>query len=145
MVQFAGSSSEIDNGLDLSRVAFELTERTLPARSQAVKKGLYELTGLGAAIHLDDFGAGQSSVATISAYDFDVTKIDRIFLNSREWDVASAKVLVAFLKSSGSKILVEGVEETEIASIFEKAGADYVQGFAFGKPMPEDEAISFVF
>lgn len=138
-------SKEIDNGLDLSRVAFELTERTLPARSQAVKKGLYELTGLGAAIHLDDFGAGQSSVETISAYDFDVIKIDRVFLNSRDWDVASAKVLVAFLKSSGSKILVEGVEETDIASIFEQAGADYVQGFAFGKPMPEDEAISFVF
>lgn len=138
-------TSAIDNGLDLSRVAFELTERTLPARSQAVKKGLYELTGLGAAIHLDDFGAGQSSVETISAYDFDVIKIDRVFLNSREWDVSSAKVLIEFLKSSGSKILVEGVEETAMATTFEQAGADYVQGFAFGKPMTEDEAIAFAF
>jgi len=138
-------SRQVDNGLDLSRIAFELTERTLPARSQAVKKGLYELTGLGAAIHLDDFGAGQSSVETISAYDFDVIKIDRVFLNSREWDISSANVLIEFLKSSGSKVLVEGVEETAMATIFEQAGADYVQGFAFGKPMTEDEAVAFAF
>jgi EAL domain-containing protein (putative c-di-GMP-specific phosphodiesterase class I) len=134
---------EIENGLDLSFVNFELTERTLPTKSLAVKKGLYELTGLGAQIHLDDFGAGQSSIETLSDYDFSVVKLDRVFVNNTDWTIETAKSLITYLHSKNTKILIEGVDDVELASLFADAGAELVQGFIFGKPMSFDDALEF--
>lgn len=134
----------VENGLKLDQVAFELTERTLPARSKAVKEGLYRLVGLGAKIHLDDFGAGQSSIETISAYDFDLIKLDRQFIISDTWTQEKAASLINYLKALGTQILVEGIEDEELAELFAKAGAHYVQGFAFAHPMPEVDALDYV-
>ena len=136
---------EIENGLDLSFVNFELTERTLPTKSLAVKKGLYELTGLGAQIHLDDFGAGQSSIETLSDYDFAVVKLDRIFVNNTDWTIETAKSLITYLHSKNTKILIEGIDDVELASLFSDAGAELVQGFVFGKPMSFDDALEFAY
>lgn len=134
----------VENGLRLKQVAFELTERTLPARSKAVKEGLYRLVGIGAKIHLDDFGAGQSSIETISSYDFDLIKLDRQFINSDKWTHEKAESLIKYLQTLGTEVLVEGIEDEELADLFAKAGAQYVQGFAFARPMTEMDALEYV-
>lgn len=134
----------VENGLKLNQVAFELTERTLPARSKAIKEGLYRLIGLGAKIHLDDFGAGQSSIETISAYDFDLIKLDRQFIISDTWTPEKAESLIKYLETLGTEILVEGIEDEELADLFAKAGAHYVQGFVFARPMSEADALEYV-
>jgi EAL domain-containing protein (putative c-di-GMP-specific phosphodiesterase class I)/RNase P protein component len=134
----------VENGLNLKQVGFELTERSLPARSKAIKEGLYRLIGLGAKIHLDDFGAGQSSIETISAYDFDLIKLDRQFINSDTWTHEKAEALIKYLKSLGTEVLAEGIEDEDLADLFAKAGAHYVQGFAFAQPMTEAEALEYI-
>lgn len=134
----------VENGLRLKQVAFELTERTLPARSKAVKEGLYRLVGIGAKIHLDDFGAGQSSIEMISFYDFDLIKLDRQFINSDNWTNEKAESLIKYLQTLGTEVLVEGIEDEELADLFAKAGAQYVQGFAFARPMTEMDALEYV-
>ncbi len=89
---------EIAAGLKLNLMAFELTERTLPVQSSEIESALRKLSGFGAEIHLDDFGAGQSSIETICNYDFELVKIDRALIGSTNWNVEKSQSLVDFLK-----------------------------------------------
>jgi EAL domain-containing protein (putative c-di-GMP-specific phosphodiesterase class I) len=45
-------------------------------------------------------------------------------------------------KDFGLKTVAEGVETEEQVKLLSLLGADYLQGFYFAKPMPEEETIS---
>ncbi len=132
---------EIEEGLKMNLIAFELTERTLPARSVEIESAIAKLNSLGTEIHLDDFGAGQSSVETISNYRFSMVKIDRSFIHSTKWDISKSTSLVNFLKSYTPSVLAEGIEDLETVDLFKAAGADLVQGFAFSRPLEKNAAL----
>jgi EAL domain-containing protein (putative c-di-GMP-specific phosphodiesterase class I) len=133
----------VEKGLKLDQVAFELTERTLPSNSRAIKEGLYRLIGLGAKIHLDDFGAGQSSIETISTYNFSLVKLDRQFILKDTWTKTKASSLVTYLRSLGTEVLIEGIEDEDLATVFANSGAKFVQGFVFARPMAEANALEY--
>jgi EAL domain-containing protein (putative c-di-GMP-specific phosphodiesterase class I) len=44
----------------------------------------------------------------------------------------------------GLKTVAEGVETAEEAKLLNLLGIDYIQGFFFAKPMPEEEALSLL-
>lgn len=136
--------SEINAGLRLDMVAIELTERTLPARSPEIERALSKLKSFGAKIYLDDFGAGQSSVETISNYQFSLVKIDRAFIYSPNWEKSKSFSLVNFLKSYTDLVLAEGIEDLETAEAFKLAGANLVQGYVFSRPLGKGSAIELL-
>ena len=51
---------------------------------------------------------------------------------------------VSFLKDYGLHILAEGVETVEQAEILVEKGVEYLQGFYYSRPIPEDEYIEFL-
>jgi EAL domain-containing protein (putative c-di-GMP-specific phosphodiesterase class I) len=130
----------VSAGLNLSQIAFELTERTLPSGSKAIRDSLSALRALGASIHLDDFGSGQSSIETISFYEFDIVKLDREFILGTQWSPEKASSLIAYLHNLNVKVLVEGIEEKSFGEFFAAAGAEFVQGYAYSKPMSLEKA-----
>jgi sensor c-di-GMP phosphodiesterase-like protein len=44
----------------------------------------------------------------------------------------------------GLKIVSEGVETEEQLETMKKLGVQYIQGYYFSKPLPEDEFVRFV-
>jgi EAL domain-containing protein (putative c-di-GMP-specific phosphodiesterase class I) len=48
------------------------------------------------------------------------------------------------IKSIGMEIVAEGVEDEQTAHWLIEQGCDYIQGFFYAKPMPENQYIEFL-
>jgi EAL domain-containing protein (putative c-di-GMP-specific phosphodiesterase class I) len=74
---------------------------------------------------------------------FDKIKIDRSFVLAMETDAASAKIVhsvIALAKNLGLPTIAEGIEQAATMEQVVQGGAEYGQGYYFGKAMPADEA-----
>jgi EAL domain-containing protein (putative c-di-GMP-specific phosphodiesterase class I) len=88
-------------------------------------------------VALDDFGVGYASLGYLSSIDFDVVKLDRLFMqglasNPRAQAVAAA--LIALGRALGMSVCAEGIETQEQLQFLRAAGCDTAQGFLFGRP-----------
>jgi EAL domain-containing protein (putative c-di-GMP-specific phosphodiesterase class I) len=84
---------------------------------------------------LDDFGVGYSNVGAVLNYPFDTIKFDRLFLKA-DSGTLSREMLIAIhdvVKRSGFKTVIEGVENNGLLPFVDKLGADYYQGWYFGR------------
>jgi EAL domain-containing protein (putative c-di-GMP-specific phosphodiesterase class I) len=130
------------NELEGSRLELEVTESLLLADSEAVIKELVGLKALGVTLAMDDFGTGYSSLAYLWRYPFDRIKLDRSFMGAFESDPAKVEAMlssvVALGRNMALKITAEGIETIEQAVFVARLGADRVQGFLFGRPMPSE-------
>ena len=54
-------------------------------------------------------------------------------------DCALITATVAMAHGLNLKVVAEGVETDEQLTFLKKVGCDYVQGYLFSKPVPEDE------
>ena len=54
------------------------------------------------------------------------------------------KNTVNMLHEMKKDILVEGVEEKRTLDRFLDIGCEYIQGYYFSKPLPEDDFIAFI-
>ena len=125
-----------------SRVVLEMTERVLIDDPLTAKSRLEDLHAIGVKLALDDFGAGQSSLAYLQQLPFDRIKIDRGFVAALDHSANAGVViqaLAAFGRALGLSVLIEGVETEEQRVLLRLAGCSEMQGFLFAKPAPRQE------
>lgn len=125
-------------GIAPHRLAIEVTEEHLVANGSLVE-GVERLRGLGCLIAIDDFGAGHSNFDRIWRIEPDIVKLDRsmIMKSAEDRNVRSIVTgMVSLLHQSGALVLIEGIETEKEALIAMDNGADFVQGFFFGRPAP---------
>ncbi len=98
------------------------------------------LRQLGCLCAIDDFGAGHSNLHRIFRLAPEIVKIDRsLFVN----DIPMKRLqtimpgLVEMIHDMGAICLFEGVEEKEQAILAISSNADLLQGYYFGRPLPE--------
>ncbi len=112
-------------------VMFEISERKEKEPLESIGYLVNELKYLGFGVALDDFGTEHSSFQKLNVIKPDIVKLDRFFLKGGKdmlpW-------LAEGLKSSGYKILLEGIETEEDAMYASKIQPDFVQGFYYGRP-----------
>ncbi|MGN0818110.1 MAG: EAL domain-containing protein, partial [Candidatus Coproplasma sp.] len=128
-------------------ISLEITE-TASAKSYGVlQTRLGELRSNGYTISLDDFGTGFSSVEFLINFPFDVVKLDKSLI----WAYMSTKKYepilqhyMPMLHGLGAKIVAEGVETAEMVTALKALDCDYLQGFYYSRPVPEDEFIEFL-
>ena len=75
-----------------------------------------DLRAAGAALAIDDFGAGFSSLSRLHKLDVDVVKLDRVLLGGIPDDATAASVLRAIIdlaRVCEVAIIAEGVETDE--------------------------------
>ena len=128
--------------LDPSRLRLEITESAYADNATQLLEAMDELQGLGFVMLMDDFGAGFSSLSMLRDVPVDMIKLDMRFLShgatlDRERGILSA--IVPMAKSLGLPVIAEGVETGEQAEFLKSIGCDYVQGFHFARPMPQDD------
>lgn len=134
-----------ENGIPFSCVPIELTE-SAAIYNDRVKTTTEQLTDAGCILHIDDFGAGYSSLISLNQFPFSTLKIDKSLID----DVCQSKgktlveQVITLSKLLDMKVVAEGVETKEQLDIIKDLQCDAVQGFYYAKPMPEDEFIEYV-
>jgi diguanylate cyclase (GGDEF)-like protein/PAS domain S-box-containing protein len=124
----------------------EITESAFNDNSGLIKQECKKIRDAGYQIWIDDFGSGYSSLNTIADYEFDVLKLDMVFLRSLDNNPKTADLMRFIIKGSrvlGIFPLSEGVETQEHFDFLKRAGCEKAQGYYFGKPMPMEESRAF--
>lgn len=131
-------------GMSPSSITIELTESGALEDSMQVHNVWNNLRQFGVTIALDDFGTGYSNLRNISDMTPNVVKLDRGFtvkaLKS-DFERTLMKSIIQLVHSLGLKICVEGVETEEELNYIRALGPDFIQGFFYGRPCPEEEFI----
>jgi diguanylate cyclase len=101
---------------------------------------LRQTKALGISIAMDDFGTGYSSLSLLSSFPFDRIKIDGSFIQltgNNERADAIFKAVVGLGAALRVPVLAEGIETEEQLVFAAASGCQELQGFHFGRPIPE--------
>ncbi len=127
-------------GIDPKYVPLEITESAAVGNGE-IKELADKFYDAGFHLHIDDFGAGFSSLSTLNMMRFDTLKLDKSiidYIGDHAGDVL-LKHTIAMVKDLGLEVIAEGVEVKEQVGFLRDIGCDGIQGFFFAKPMEEDD------
>lgn len=126
---------------------FEITETSYAATRENRSGILESLRIKNAKTLLDDFGSGFSSFGMLQDYDFDILKIDMSFIRKIGENPKTKSIvhsIIGMAHEIGIKTVAEGVETEEQVSFLRQSGCDYIQGYYYSKPLPEEEFVEFL-
>lgn len=125
-------------------LVFELTETSIIKNQIDLNASLTSLRKRGAKIAIDDFGTGQTSLSIISSLPTDFVKLDGSLLQAERPDLSRGllELGMKFASLVGAKVIVEKVETEADLGLAREVGADFVQGWLFGKPIEIDGRVA---
>lgn len=123
----------------------ELTETALARNETEMVPILERMVQNNIRIYLDDFGTGYSSLSRLNLLPFHYLKVDQSFVKRIEkGEDVITRTIIQMAKSLNKMVVVEGVETESQYKILKQLGADYLQGYLFSRPLPEDELIEWI-
>ncbi len=126
---------------------FEVTESSYMDITETDVSLLDTLRSLGAQILIDDFGSGYSSFGTIADYDFDIIKLDMAFIKKIGKNAKIESIIHSLIDMAHhmkAKVIAEGAETEEQVNFLREHDCDYIQGFYFSRPLPEEEFVKLL-
>ena len=132
-----------ETGLPPGALKLEVTENDVMRDPDRAAEVLSALRKAGAALSLDDFGTGFSSLSYLSRLPFGTLKVDRYFVRTMATNEGSAKIVSSVMKLGqdlGLEVVAEGVENAGMASQLLALGCDYGQGFGYAPALSAQEA-----
>jgi predicted signal transduction protein with EAL and GGDEF domain len=131
------------SGLPPDAIVLEITETSLVSDFEHSRQVLVRLHELGVEVSIDDFGAGFTSLAYLSALEVDELKLDRSFIArlagpDRARDVELVRATVHLGHALGLRVVAEGIENAQTLELLGDVGCDVVQGYFIGKPVPPE-------
>ncbi len=139
-------STREEFGIPRDMLDLEITESSLNENESYIRTECDKMREMGYHVWIDDFGSGYSSLNTIANYNFDVLKLDMVFLRSFDNNPRTGKIMkyiVKGAKAMGVSPLCEGVETENHFNFLNEIGCERAQGYYFGKPMPMEESRIF--
>ena len=131
----------------------EITESALTNDTEGLKKTIKVLHNLGYSVWLDDFGSGYSSLNVLKDFNFDVLKLDMVFLKNfnkegfEENTENTKKIICTVLDLAdnlGMRTLTEGVEDQACVDFLTSVGCDRLQGYFYSKPVPIEDVYKMI-
>lgn len=121
----------------------ELTESVLADSEVLIREAVDYLHKAGFTIMMDDFGSGYSSLNVLKDVNLDILKVDMKFFSKGESSSGDRgeKIIKAVIRMAeflDMPVIAEGVEEKHQVELLSELGCDYIQGYYFAKPMPEE-------
>jgi diguanylate cyclase (GGDEF)-like protein len=131
-------------GLAPDGLVLELTETSLIPEFTRSKLVIEELRDLGVLVSIDDFGAGMTSLAYLSALPVGELKLDRSFIMGLgtgvvERDMDLVRSTIDLGHAMGLRIVAEGIEDDATLQVLIELGCDVAQGFCISRPKPAGE------
>lgn len=127
-------------GIDPVYVPIEITE-TAALDDKSIRQLADRFYEAGFPLHIDDFGSGYSSFATLNIMHFDTLKLDKSLIDYIG-NYGGDRLLehtIALAKELGMQVTAEGVENESQVVFLQKLKCDSIQGYYYSKPLPLDE------
>lgn len=124
-------------GIDPRSVVIELSEQYQVDDSDLLANAVQHYRQLGFRIAIDDLGSGFSGLKLWSEIKPDIIKIDRYFISQLDQDPtkkAFVRTIIELAKTTGARVVAEGIETPAELDVCEELGADYAQGFLLARP-----------
>ncbi len=124
-------------GLTPNRIVFELIERNHVADEAHLMRVVEFYRAAGYGVALDDVGAGYSGLNLLSVLRPDYIKLDMHLIRNVDQDPVRQSIVGNMLEMArklGIFSIVEGIESGAEYEFARAEGADFVQGYLFGKP-----------
>ena len=137
-------------GISPSFINLEITETAVIGSEDVFSENISSLRRIGFSFSMDDFGTGYSNLSQITKINYDLVKIDKSLIwpafgeNRSEKAEKLLSSVISMLKAIGAKIVAEGIETEEMAEYLTDKGVDYLQGYFFSKPVPEDTFVEIL-
>lgn len=131
-----------NNDLPEKLIRLEVTETSYAAMGESRNSILESFRTEGVKIMMDDFGTGYSSFGMLQQYNFDIMKIDMSFIRQIETNPKTKSILrflIDMAHEMGIHIVAEGVETEVQADFLKKSHCDYIQGYYYYRPIPQEE------
>lgn len=129
-------------GVNSRNIILEVTESLAIEDMGLMKSVLLELKNHGFRIALDDFGTGYSSLNHMMEMPLAFVKIDKSFVaqyGTEEFNPSLLSAITELAHSVHTQVIVEGVETRQQMEFLMFLNTDRLQGYLYGKPMPEEE------
>lgn len=130
-----------------SMITLEITECTAISTPERMKQHMDELGKMGVSFALDDYGSGNANCSYLIQFPFQEIKIDKDIVWAAFEDEKARIVLeneIGTIKRLGIPLVIEGIEQKEQSEMMERLGVDYIQGYYYGKPLPEKECLHYI-
>lgn len=128
-------------------INLEITETASIRSRKIMLQNMKKLINYGFSFSLDDFGKGESNLMYVVDMPVSIVKLDydmsKAFFKSSK-AVQIVKSVVNMVHSMGMKLVAEGIEEKEEIEGMLREGIDYIQGFYYSRPLPEEEFVRFL-
>jgi EAL domain-containing protein (putative c-di-GMP-specific phosphodiesterase class I) len=125
----------------------EIAETEIMRDPDRAASAMERLAAGGIALALDDFGTGYSSLARLDMLPFDVVKIDRYFVRAMAGNESAGTVVKSVVQLAthfGMKVVAEGVESAEAATMLAAMGCHYAQGYRYAGALSPEMAADAV-
>lgn len=125
----------------------EITESAVMGSSVVVNQVVNKLHQYGYVVEMDDFGSGYSSLNVLKDIELDVIKLDMMFLSEQSESNRGGTILssvVRMAKWLRMPVIAEGVENVKQADFLRSIGCDYIQGYLYSRPIPEEEFVKML-
>ena len=147
-----GLPEELENilqkyNVDYNQINLEITETALAQNQDVLAENMKKISEMGLSFSLDDYGPGYSTITYMMRLPFKIVKIDKSILWSsfeNEKAMIALCASINMIKDMQMEIVVEGVESEEMADKLAELGCDFLQGFYFSRPLPEEEFVKFL-
>ncbi len=123
-------------------LVLEITEREVMSDRALARAALSQFRELGVKISVDDFGTGFSSLSQLQLLPIDEIKIDASFVRNmltNQQDAVIVKSIIDLGHNLGLEVVAEGAETPNELNALRELGADRLQGYVIGKPMPAED------
>ena len=122
-------------------IMLEITESGYIETDLAFRQAMEEIQSQKMRLAIDDFGTGYSNLRYLKDLRADMIKIDRSFgirAMESEYDYTLLGHIIEMAHSIGLGVCLEGVETEEELVKLQRLGPDFIQGYLFGRPVPEN-------
>ena len=127
-------------------INLEITE-TAANNKHILLSNMNKLIQNGVTFSLDDFGTGRSNLdyfvnMPIKNIKFDHSFTQGYFTNEKTKHILQG--MTDIMHKMNMNIVSEGIETEEQLEAMKKIGVEYIQGYYFSKPIPEDQFLTFL-
>ena len=136
-----------NSNIEPRHINLEITESASTREKKKLISHMDQMISRGVNFSLDDFGSGASNLNYIMDMPVRFVKFDKemtqaYFSNEKAKYVMEAAMHM--IHGMGLEIVAEGVETEEQYCKMEEIRINYIQGFYFSKPLPEQEFLAFL-
>ncbi len=129
------------HNLEPEHIHLEITETAYTDNPEQIIEVVRQLKLIGFVIEMDDFGSGYSSLNMLNELPIDILKLDMGFVQG-DMGTNSNNILsfiIGLAKWMDYAVVAEGIETEEQIQMLRNMDCNFVQGYYYAKPMPEEE------